>query len=115
MSFFFNSTVADAYITVLPYGRASSVRRRLLAAIVFFVLCFCMGLLFGGDFAAGVSLVYMGACCGSVVSVVTACCFTSLFTSWLVGAGAVGMGLVGFPPWSGGIGCASSVSGSEFL
>ncbi len=33
-----------------------------------------------GDFAAGGSLVYMGVCCGSVVSAVNGCCFTSLFT-----------------------------------
>ncbi len=80
MSFFFNSRLADAYITVLPHRRTSSVRRRLLTAIVWFVFLCGFIVWFGGDFAADDSLVNMGDCWGSVVSVVGACCFTSLFT-----------------------------------
>ncbi len=83
MSFSFNSTVADAYITVLPYGRASSVRRRLLAAIVWFVFLYGFAVWgsFGCDVAADDSIVNMTECCASVVSAVDACCVTSLFTS----------------------------------
>ncbi len=39
---------------------------------------------FGCDFAADNSLVNMAECCGSVVSVVDACCVTSWFTSLVV-------------------------------
>ncbi len=46
---------------------------------------------FGCDFAVDHSLVSMGVCCGSVVSVVDACWVTSLFTSWGFG-GCCGFG-----------------------
>jgi len=51
---------------------------------VLFLFGFAGWVAFGGDVAAGGSLVCMAACCGSVVLVVSECCFTSLFTSWLL-------------------------------
>ncbi len=54
--------------------------------VVWFVfLCgFVFWFGFCSDFAVDDSLVNMDVCCGSVVSVVDACCDTSLFTSLVV-------------------------------
>ncbi len=67
-----------------------------------FLFGFAVAIAFGSDFAVDDSLVNMAACCGSVVSVVDACCVTSLFTSLVFGfvlCGCVWSGVCHISVW----------------